>query len=125
VAVEQSRAWEDYRRRRRLFLIAWLGYLPGAGLIGFLLAQVFQNDSAFVAVALCWMVFFAISAEWLRRFPCPNCGKAFFHTWLWNNPFAKKCLHCGWPKWAAVPLPFEARQPDRPMSGTAGPTRSS
>src|SRR6266550_8969240 len=103
-------SWEDYRRRRRLFLIAWLGYLPGMGAIAILLERIFHNEVIIMAVALCWMVFFAVSGSRLISFRCPNCRKRFFRSW-YSNAFARKCMHCGWPKWMPAPLPFEARQP--------------
>jgi hypothetical protein len=34
------------------------------------------------------------------RFPCPRCGKWFFAKWWYHNNFARKCVHCGLPKWA-------------------------
>ena len=44
------------------------------------------------------------------NFACPRCGELFFRAfdarpWRqdWrHNPFARRCLHCGLPKWAAA-----------------------
>ena len=55
-----------------------------------------------------------------RSVLCPRCGELFFRKFddrpwrgAWqHNPFARRCMHCGLPKWAAVdpgPSPGEAR----------------
>lgn len=41
----------------------------------------------------------ALSLAGVALFSCPRCHKWFFATW-YRNPFARKCVHCGLPKWA-------------------------
>jgi hypothetical protein len=46
--------------------------------------------------------FVLVSAEY-GYWSCPRCGKPFHYAerWFgrWNNPFARRCVHCGLPKW--------------------------
>jgi predicted RNA-binding Zn-ribbon protein involved in translation (DUF1610 family) len=58
---------------------------------------------AFV-VAIGWMVFFVVAGNLVVRFPCPRCGKWFFAKWWYRNSFARRCVHCGLPKWADPPM---------------------
>ena len=61
----------------------------------------------FVAIAV-WMIAFAIVGYQKSNFACPRCGKPFFRrfddrpwrrSWV-HNPFARRCMHCGLPKWS-------------------------
>jgi len=46
--------------------------------------------------------FFFVSSEYVY-WSCPRCGKPYHYLvrWYgrWNNPFARRCVHCGLPKW--------------------------
>jgi len=37
---------------------------------------------------------------------CPRCGQPFHYMVGWlgrvNNPFARRCVHCGLPKWSTI-----------------------
>lgn len=35
---------------------------------------------------------------WFASFRCPFCANHFHWTWLVSNPFAARCLHCGFEK---------------------------
>jgi hypothetical protein len=89
-------AWADYRQRWRLFVLTLLA-LPIA-----VLATPFVGSIGVVAV----FVAGAYASNRCTRWLCPRCGKPFFsHTpmWAWRqraHPFARRCLHCGLPKWA-------------------------
>jgi hypothetical protein len=39
----------------------------------------------------------------LRYWRCPRCGEHFFSKWWYGNPLARRCAHCGLPKYAAGP----------------------
>jgi hypothetical protein len=60
-----------------------------------------------VALLAAWVVllfrFFYVSCEYVY-WACPRCGKPFHYVarWYgrWNNPFARRCVHRGLPKWA-------------------------
>jgi hypothetical protein len=58
---------------------------------------------AFLIVGFAWLAAFAVTAIRLNLWPCPRCGHWFFSKMWWRNPFARACLHCGLPKWAAGP----------------------
>ena len=52
-----------------------------------------------------WLVAIVISGVRLAAWRCPRCHNWFFARRLGRNPFARACLHCGLPKWAAGPQP--------------------
>lgn len=91
--------WAGYRNRRRLFWIAFIGFLPGVAALGLSLNWLSGSSHPATIVAVVWMVFFAITVIRLNGFPCPNCGKPFFHRFFVQNPLSRRCMHCGWPKW--------------------------
>src|SRR5438270_562043 len=73
IGVEQQ--WNEYKRRRNLFLFALLGYMPVVATLGSLVVRVFHTGTLFSVVAFGWMGFLAISALRLNCWPCPRCGK--------------------------------------------------
>lgn len=105
-------SWEDYRRRRRLFWIAFLGTIPVAT-VGMILRRIVDSEYPFNVVALGWIGFFAYAGSRMNRFPCPRCGRPFFDKFLTQNPLAQYCVHCAWPKWRVRkfgdPEPLSAR----------------
>lgn len=115
-------AWRRYRRWSRAFWILFVLYLPGlAGAHRALGATGAANGATLFVVALAWMIAFAVVGYRKWNFRCPRCSELFFRSFddrLWrrvwrHNPLARRCMHCGLPKWAA-------RDPDpRPR-----PTRS-
>ena len=62
--------------------------------------RVFYTFTSAFVVAIAWMVFFVIAGNLALRFPCPRCGKWFFAKWWCHNNFARRCVHCGLPKYA-------------------------
>ena len=92
--------WIDYRKRRRLFWIVFLTYVPGASFIGILLEKTIGSEYPIYIVAILWMLAFAITGLRLTYWKCPRCNKHFFAKWWGVNQFARKCLHCGLPKWS-------------------------
>ena len=56
----------------------------------------------FAAWVVVWFRFFFVSGEYVY-WSCPRCGKPLHYIarWYgrWNNPFARRCVHCGMPKW--------------------------
>jgi hypothetical protein len=101
--LPSASSWDDYRRRRRLFWIAFLGYLPVVASVGLFLKWLFGSEVPFLVLALTWMAFFFVAGIRMNTFPCPRCGKPFFQTLFYGNPLAKRCVRCGWPKWEPVP----------------------
>ena len=91
--------WDDYRMRRILVWVLFLGYLPVVVLVGSILNAITASDRPILIVAMVWMIAFAFAGYRLNRFPCPQCGKPFFYRRLVGHPFSGCCLHCSWPKW--------------------------
>jgi hypothetical protein len=98
------RAWRSYRWRLFLALFSW-GPLP-------LLALVVPNtlllgseghglpDHVAVPIGLSCLCLFGLFGVRLTLWKCPRCVEPFFYAGLLRNPFARKCMHCGLPKWA-------------------------
>lgn len=99
-------AWVEYRRRWRAnglaILLALVWMVPGS-LIRSVLVRCGWNDGAafFLAVALPALGTVFLAQLRVIRWPCPRCGRPFLATWYYSNSFARRCVHCGLPKWAA------------------------
>src|SRR5581483_4668326 len=84
-----------------------------------LCAYLFRCRSAFHSFVLyvhtgvrgrnCVDVFFVIAGNFALRFPCPRCGKPFFEKWWYYNSAARRCVHCGLPKYADPSTPNSQR----------------
>lgn len=90
--------WQEYRKRRNLLLFSFLAYVPVIGSIGFLMVKFLHTEVPVYILAFSWMAFYAISGFRFQLFRCPRCGKRFFLKWWNRNPFVRKCVHCGLPK---------------------------
>lgn len=114
---DYSAAWHDYRRRRLVFWILFLGFVPGVwGIfwgIGRPLSAMsgIKPDYFFYPIAGAWMLAFVIASIRLGLFACPRCRNWFFSTWWSRNPDAKTCVHCGLPKWANANSDATSRTP--------------
>ncbi len=102
--VNYTAAWHDYRRRRRWF---WGVYLGGCfGMVGLWLLFFnspigeFMKGIVFCVLAPMWLIGFVVTAFRCQLFRCPRCHRRFFMTWWYHNSFARRCIHCGLPKWA-------------------------
>ena len=93
-------AWDDYRKRRNLALFTLIGYIPVVFVIALLSIRLFSTFTPAFVAAIAWMVFSVIAGNLALRFPCPRCGKWFFKKWWYYNSFARRCVHCGLPKYA-------------------------
>src|SRR5262245_50197557 len=93
-------SWDDYRRRRRWFLVIWLTYVPGALALGDPLSRLTGSGIPVYIIAGAWILAFIAAANYMEAFPCPRCRRAFFRKWWCHNPLAKDCVHCGFAKWA-------------------------
>jgi hypothetical protein len=102
-------AWRSYRHWSRVFWIVFLFYLPALALLGRALSSRREGsgDTIFLA-AFVWMITWAAIGYRKSNFSCPRCGELFFQKFdarpwrmSWQrNPFARRCMHCGLPKWA-------------------------
>jgi hypothetical protein len=97
-----SEAWNDYRKRRLVFVAVWLSYVPGlwVAAVPISLLTGIKSDYFGYPFMAAWMLAFLIIGLRLAMFRCPRCGNHFFTSWWQGNPFARKCLHCHLPKWA-------------------------
>jgi len=92
--------WIEYRRRRKLFAFVFIGYMPVVSAAAFIEGRIFHTQIFAFTLAFGWMAFFLMSGIRLNTWPCPRCGEWFFATWWYNNPFARRCVHCKLPKYS-------------------------
>ena len=98
---DYSANWQAYRKLRNLWWLVFLAYTPGAMAIALLGNYLFGSFSLGYAAAMVWIVAFVILGTRLNTWPCPRCGKWFCATWWYSKSFfARKCVHCGLPKYA-------------------------
>jgi len=93
-------AWQDYRRRVLWFFGVWLGGFLVITLLARLVSLLPFREMVFAILGPTWMVGFLIVAIRLSLFRCPRCRHPFFRVWWFNNPLARKCMHCRLPKWS-------------------------
>jgi hypothetical protein len=98
---EYTKNWQRYRKLRNLFFAIWIGYIPAVGVFTMLVSKAFGTVTPGFVFAGMWMVMFAVTGVRLSTWKCPRCGKWFAATWWYNKGFfARKCVHCGLPKFA-------------------------
>ena len=83
---------------------AWLGGFLAIALLVGLLSKLSPDDVVFYILGLTWMIAFIVVAIRLQFFKCPRCHHKFFGSAGYSNPLARKCLHCGLPKWSESDL---------------------
>ena len=93
-------AWRNYRRRRNQFVFVFVGYVPICFAFAYLTTKLFHTTVPGLTFGICWMVLFAVTGLRLQVLPCPRCGEAFFAKWFYHNIFARRCVHCGLPKYS-------------------------
>jgi hypothetical protein len=95
----ESQAWQDYRKRRFVFLALFLGSFPGVFVIAVPLNILFRSQLPFYVIAVGWIFLTFIVYLRFALFPCPQCGHPYFSRWWYYNPLANSCVHCGLSKW--------------------------
>ena len=93
--------WNRYRGLRNLYLSMWVAFVPAS--LGFtvLVFRVFQTFVPAFFFAGLWMLFLIVIGLRLSSWRCPRCAQCFSGTWWYNKGFlARKCVHCGLPKYA-------------------------
>ena len=90
-------AWREYRRRLRALLASTAATLVIAGYAS-------APDGALTQLARRVLLSAGLTAcvaavVWFASFRCPLCDRHFHWTWWVSNPFARRCLHCGFEKW--------------------------
>jgi hypothetical protein len=100
--------WDEYRRRRKLNLFAFIGYLPVVFGTAVIAEPLIHFPGAPIVVMVGWMIFIAVADVRHAKFRCPRCGGLFFlrygfYARYYDEP---RCVHCGLPKYAP-PVPDE------------------
>jgi hypothetical protein len=98
-----TEGWKKYRRIEWSLVSVFLGP-PLIYLVGKVTRLLGVNSEILGAVVLsAWFVFFIVSAIRFQTFSCPRCGEWFSGNWWYNlSCFARKCVHCGLPKYGEV-----------------------
>ena len=92
-----SRKWDEYHRRMKFVIVAWIIAIPGAMLTSWLLMNVLGVD-LWPAGVVSLMTFggMPIAANhYLGRWRCPACGDSFCKWFIRANPLVIRCVHCG------------------------------
>lgn len=119
---DYAMAWEDYRRRMKLYNLTFLslpcaffsfafeGTMLSVTHAAFLDSRVSRSFGIVVLAVLfvcvpVWLLALFYMEYRADAFPCPRCGQCFFaRSKYWvgslNLVFKKTCWHCGLPKWA-------------------------
>jgi hypothetical protein len=102
-------AWRDYRRRRRIFFLIFLGGLPWIyvlyGLIGVRIAALtgIKPGYFFWPIVGSWVLAWLAAQIRLMLFRCPRCNN-LFHYFRGNivvgTTHSRRCMNCGLPRWA-------------------------
>ncbi len=98
-----SRQWRDLRTRSRLLLFLFVLYLPAMAMAVFALDRIspgLGDRSGFWLFAV-WAAVLIILSFYQISFRCPQCGGWFGSSDSWNNPIARRCLHCGQKRYGA------------------------
>lgn len=94
--MNEREFWLSVRRRRRLFFLWWIGWLP-FGLIGIISLTALIHGADFivgVTVLSAWFIVWLYIARSIRKLACPKCGKsAIRHPYFFMRHVA--CQHCG------------------------------
>ena len=100
-----SPEWQDYRRRLMQFLLVFPTSMFAIWALVWLLSIIAPFEVVqwvYAILLVCFMLAFVTTIVRLQAFRCPRCGNRFFMGW-YRNPFAKRCLRCGLPKWQEPP----------------------
>jgi hypothetical protein len=95
--------WSSYysERRRRLARLFWLAVGLGVGSLLFTVVGGRHRPLAYIVAVPLTILLIAMPAQWfifvwrIRAWACPRCGEYFFTSTLVNNPFGRRCRHCG------------------------------
>ena len=105
VETDYPQAWRGYRRRSSFALASFVVAFPGGLSVSLALVPYFGAKAPPV-IAVLFLAAVAVPCSWrLWQWPCPCCGRPFHGTRSYNNPFAKKCEHCGLSLRRPVPPP--------------------
>ena len=105
--ADYTAAWDRFRRGQKWFcgiFVSGLALMLAATLL-------FDNESlrgwVVLPVLPILILTFVVASIHHVLFRCSRCGHFFFLRFLYRNPIARRCLHCGLPKWAKNDSPEE------------------
>lgn len=104
---DYAERWRQYRKFRNLGWLLLACYFPILIVIG-MFASSIHADWLFYASWVIWVILSAILGHRIAWWRCPRCGKLF--AGYWRGSFAKKCVHCGLPKFAPNPNDLAAKR---------------
>lgn len=92
VTTNEERNWlKRIRRKRTVLLVLFITYIPVVAVLDLMSGL----DLFAPSIALGYLLIFSGLGLSLAFAKCIKCKKLYFTTWLWANPFTRKCLHCG------------------------------
>jgi FtsH-binding integral membrane protein len=98
---DYSANWQAYRRLRNVWWVLLLAWLPSTIVFALISNAVIRTPAPALVVAAVWLLTWMVVGALLQRWRCPRCGKWFSLTWFYGlGYFARKCVHCGLPKYA-------------------------
>jgi predicted RNA-binding Zn-ribbon protein involved in translation (DUF1610 family) len=93
--------WPEYRRRTRVALVFVFGGLLFIAGLGLLVRGTGLEVVGSVLI-MAWFCGSVVTTYRAGGFRCPRCGEQFFKTNFYHNGFARRCVHCGLPKWEEI-----------------------
>lgn len=88
----------NLRRTRRWPTITTLVVLLAVATSGLLSLTWWRSSGPFAAIAILGAAAIAIVHRRKQRTRCPRCGRLYYRTLFYYNPFARRCVHCGLPR---------------------------
>jgi hypothetical protein len=103
--ADYRQRWLECKRLRNQAVIATLSIFPLAlvfRLIGALISNPLLAQYLDAAFGVGWLIAAYVTGARVGIFLCPRCGKRFASKWWYGGgmPFARRCAHCGLPKYA-------------------------
>jgi hypothetical protein len=96
---DYQQEWERYKTLRNQFVFVFAG-APIVFTFQYLTVKLFHTTFPALILNICWTVLLVLSGFRMLWFPCPRCGKMFFAKWYFDDAFARRCVHCGLPKYS-------------------------
>jgi hypothetical protein len=89
--------WNEARKRRNLFFLCFIGWIPFAAIYCALMEVVFGKESSIpiVSAFVIWAASWMFVESRIRKLSCPKCNAQAFKHCLFFMKDAK-CQHCGY-----------------------------
>lgn len=95
------RSWKLYRMLLALVWVMPITAVFGADRLNAASVGYFHDTGPAVVVSFLWVTVWWLTAIWVMAWRCPRCGKVFAQKSSFAHKliFAKRCVHCGLPKY--------------------------